>query len=214
MKKEANLNTVKLAKMREGDQENVVECQRLVIGISGASGVVMGIRMLEMLQEIDELETHLIISQAAKIMIAQETEWEIGDVSALADVNHNNQDIGASIASGSFQTIGMIVIPCSIKTLSAIANSFTSDLLSRAADVTLKEGRPLILVVRETPLHRGHIRLMDQAAEAGAVIFPPVPAFYPRPQTIDALVDNFVGRVLARIGIENDNYLHWSGIGK
>ena len=133
---------------------------------------------------------------------------------ALADVNHNYQDIGASIASGSYWTMGMVVIPCSVKTLSAIANSFASDLLSRAADVTLKEGRPLILVVRETPLHRGHIRLMDLAAKAGAVIFPPMPAFYAKPQSIDDVVDNLVGRLLARLGIHNDRYMRWDGMGK
>lgn len=187
---------------------------RLVIGISGASGVVMGIRALETLRAIEEIETHLVLSPAAKITIAQETDWKISAVLALADVVHNYQDIGASIASGSYDTLGMIVIPCSIKTLSAIAHSFAADLLSRAADVTLKEGRPLLLVLRETPLHRGHIRLMDRAAQAGAILFPPVPAFYAKPQTIDDVVDNLVGRVLARMGIENQAYLKWTGLGK
>ncbi|MCJ7700014.1 MAG: UbiX family flavin prenyltransferase [Anaerolineales bacterium] len=187
---------------------------RLVIGISGASGVVMGIRALETLRTIEEIETHLVLSPSAKITIAQETEWKISAVLALADVVHNYQDIGASIASGSYDTLGMIVIPCSIKTLSAIAHSFAADLLSRAADVTLKEGRPLLLVLRETPLHRGHIRLMDRAAQAGAILFPPVPAFYAKPQTIDDVVDNLVGRILARMGIENQAYLKWTGLGK
>ena len=182
--------------------------QRLVVGISGASGVILGIRALEMLREA-EVETHLIISPAAEITIVQETDWQVSDVRALADVTYKHDDIGASIASGSFATMGMLVIPCSIKTLSAIANSYAADLLARAADVTLKEGRPLILVVRETPLHRGHIRLMGLAAETGAVIFPPMPAFYARPQSIDDMVDNFVGRVLARMGIENDLYEEW-----
>jgi len=188
--------------------------RRLIVGISGASGVVMGIRALEILRKIDEIETHLVLSPAANITIAQETDWKIKAVLDLADVVHNYQDIGANIASGSYETMGMVVIPCSIKTLSAVANSFASDLLSRAADVTLKEGRPLLLVLRETPLHRGHIRLMDQAAEAGAIIFPPVPAFYARPQSIDDVVNNLVGRVLARMGIANDAYLIWSGKGK
>jgi 4-hydroxy-3-polyprenylbenzoate decarboxylase len=149
------------------------------------------------------------MSPAAKITIAAETTWKVSEVLKLANVVHNYQDIGAAIASGSFKTMGMLVIPCAVKSLSAIANSFAADLLSRTADVTLKEGRPLILVVRETPLHRGHLRLMDQAAAAGAVIFPPMPAFYAQPQTMDEVVDNLVGRVLARIGIENDQYFKW-----
>jgi len=188
--------------------------KRLVIGITGASGVILGIRTLQVLRENVEIETHLVISPAARTTIAQETDWKISDVLALADVYYNYQDIGAAIASGSFKTAGMIVVPCSIKSLSAIANSYTIDLLSRAADVIIKEGRPLLLVVRETPLHRGHIRLMDQAAEAGAIIFPPVPAFYTRPKTVDDVIDNLVGRVLARIGIENEVYVRWDGMGK
>jgi len=183
--------------------------KRLVIGISGASGAILGIRALEILHEKEEFETHLVISPAAKLTINTETNRTVSEVLSLADVVHNYNDIGASIASGSFNTMGMIVIPCSIKSLSAIANSFASDLLVRAADVTLKEGRPLILVVRETPLHRGHFRLMDQAADAGAVIFPPMPAFYAKPQTLNDIVDNLVGRVLARVGIENNQYFKW-----
>lgn len=188
--------------------------KRLVIGLTGASGVILGIRTLEILRQVDHIETHLVLSPAAKITIAQETGWKVSQVLELADVVHAYQDIGASIASGSVQTMGMIVVPCSIKTLSAIANSLAADLLSRAADVTLKEGRPLLLVVRETPLHRGHIRLMDLAAQSGAILFPPVPAFYARPQTMDEMVDNLVGRLLARIGIQNPHYLAWSGLGK
>jgi len=186
-----------------------VKKQRLVIGISGASGVILGVRALEVLRQIKEVETHLVISPAAKLTITQETDWAIQDVLALADVFHHYSDISASIASGSFATMGMIVLPCSIKTLSAIANSYADNLLVRAADVTLKEGRPLILVVRETPLHRGHLRLMDQTAEAGAIIFPPVPAFYAKPSNVDDLVDNLVGRILARINIENEKYYKW-----
>ena len=185
------------------------EKSRLILGISGASGVILGIRALELMCQFEEIETHLVISPAAKLTISAETDWKFPDVIDLADVVHNYNDIGAAIASGSFKTMGMIVIPCSIKTLSAIANSYADNLLARAADVTLKEGRPLLLVVRETPLHRGHIRLMDQAAEAGAVIFPPVPAFYAKPQSVDEIVDNLVGRVLARIGIQNDQYFKW-----
>lgn len=185
--------------------------RRLVVGISGSSGVILGIRLLQALQG-SEVETHLIASGAARLTIEQETDWKVDDVLALAHTSYNPRDIGAAIASGSFPTIGMVVIPCSIKSLSAVANSYSADLLSRAADVTLKEGRPLLLVVRETPLHRGHIRLMDRAAAAGAVIFPPVPAFYTRPQTVDQLVDNLVGRVLARLGIENERYQRWEGL--
>jgi 4-hydroxy-3-polyprenylbenzoate decarboxylase len=187
--------------------------ERLIIGITGASGVVLGIKALELLRQIEAIETHLVISPAAEVTIAKETDWKISDVLALADVHYSYQDIGAPIASGSFPAFGMIVLPCSVKTLSAIANSFAADLISRAADVTLKEGRPLLLAVRETPLHRGHIRLMDLAAEVGAIIFPPVPAFYTMPQTMDDVVQNLVGRLLARIGIENDAYLKWGGIG-
>ena len=182
---------------------------RLIIGISGASGVILGIRILEVLHQIEEIETHLVLSPAAKLTIAAETDWQPKDVLALANVVHNYNDIGAPIASGSFVTMGMIVLPCSIKTLSAIANSYADNLLVRAADVTLKEGRPLILGVRETPLHRGHLRLMDQAAEAGAVIFPPLPAFYAKPRNMDEVIDNLIGRILARVGIENDWFFQW-----
>ena len=183
---------------------------RLVVGITGASGAILGIRLLEALKPMP-VETHLVLSASARLTIAQETDWQVDDVLALADVTYDPQDIGASIASGSFASLGMVIIPCSTKTLSAVASSYTDDLISRAADVTLKEGRPLVLVVRETPLHPGHIRLMGLAAEAGAVIFPPVPAFYIRPRSIDDIVNNTVGRVLARLGIENNLYQEWKG---
>lgn len=186
---------------------------RLVVSITGASGVILGIRLLEVLQQM-EIETHLVISQAASATIHQETKWRVSDVARLASVNYLSTDIGAAIASGSYTTLGMVVIPCSIKTLSAVANAYSADLISRAADVTLKEGRPLILVVREAPLHPGHLRLMSLAAEAGAVIFPPVPAFYAHPQSLDEVVDNIVGRVLARLDIENDLYTPWVGMKK
>ncbi|MBC8332905.1 MAG: UbiX family flavin prenyltransferase [Anaerolineae bacterium] len=183
--------------------------QRIIVAISGASGAILGIRTLQILRAHLEVETHLVISPSARLTLQQETDWELDDVLALADVIHKHSDISAPIASGSFDTCGMIVIPCSIKSLSAIANSYSDNLLSRAADVTLKEGRPLALVVRETPLHRGHLRLMDLAAQAGAVIFPPVPAFYALPATLDEMIDQIVGRALARLGIENDRYLKW-----
>jgi flavin prenyltransferase len=182
--------------------------RRLVVGISGASGVILGIRLLEALRPT-EIETHLVLSAAGRATIAAETSWKAPEVLALADVAYQPNDIGAAIASGSFQTMGMIVIPCSIKTLSAIANSYAADLLSRAADVTLKEGRPLLLVVREAPLHPGHLRLMSLAARSGAVIFPPVPAFYPHPQSLDDLINQIVGRALQRLGIDNDLYARW-----
>ena len=185
--------------------------RRLIVGITGSSGVILGIRLLQALQD-SQVETHLVVSPAARLTIEQETRWKIDDVLALADVTYNYRDLGARIASGSFTTQAMVVIPCSIKTLSAVANSLAGDLLTRAADVTLKEGRPLLLVVREAPFHRGHIRLMDLAAAAGAVIFPPVPAFYTHPQSVDALINNMVGRVLARLGIENSLYQQWQGI--
>lgn len=181
---------------------------RLVVGISGASGVILGIRLLELIHQLD-IESHLVVSPAAQATIVEETDWKVRDVLALADVHYKHGDIGAAIASGSFTNLGMIVMPCSIKTLSAVANSFAADLLSRAADVTLKEGRPLLLAVREAPLHSGHLRLMSMATEAGAVIFPPVPAFYTRPGTVDEIIENTVGLVLARMGIDNEFYQRW-----
>ncbi|NLF74421.1 MAG: UbiX family flavin prenyltransferase [Chloroflexi bacterium] len=185
---------------------------RLIVGISGASGAILGIRLLEALRQDDSIETHLILTDAAKITIAQETGWKISDVEALADEVHKAGNIGASIASGSFQTKGMVVVPCSIKSLSAIAHSYADDLLARAADVQLKEGRPLVLVVRESPLHLGHLRLMVQAAEIGAVILPPMPAFYSEPQSLDDMINGIVGRILLRLGIANDLYSEWLGL--
>jgi 4-hydroxy-3-polyprenylbenzoate decarboxylase len=186
--------------------------RRLIIGITGASGVIYGIRLLQVLKHGGDIESHLVMSAAAKATIAQETEWKISDVEALASVVHNPNDIGASIASGSFVTMGMVIVPCSIKTLSAIANSYSADLMSRAADVGLKEGRPLILCVRETPLHLGHLRLMTHAAEIGATILPPIPAFYGQPTTIDDIIDGTVGRILLRLGIDNELYTKWKGM--
>ena len=183
---------------------------RLIVAITGASGAILGIRLLETLKSTT-IETHLVLSESAPLTIEHETDWHVEDVLSLANVTYDFHDIGAAIASGSFGTIGMVIIPCSIKTLSAVANSYTDDLLSRAADVTLKEGRPLVLVVRETPYHLGHIRLMSEAALAGAVIFPPVPAYYIRPNSVDDIINNTVGRVLARLGIKTDLYHEWQG---
>ena len=183
---------------------------RLVVGLSGASGAILGIRLMEALTNT-AIETHLVISPAAQTTITYETGWRIKKVRELASAHYSYNDMGACIASGSFSTMGMVVIPCSIKTLSSIANSYNQELLTRAADVNLKEGRPVILVTREAPLHHGHIQLMDQATRSGAVIFPPVPAFYAKPKNLDEVVDNIVGRVLARIGIRNDLYQEWEG---
>jgi len=186
--------------------------KRLIIALSGASGQIYGIRLLEILQQTPEIETHVVISQSAAITIAHETDYSPRDVEALADVVYRTADIGAAIASGSFETLGMIVVPCSIKSLSSIANSYDADLITRAADVQLKEGRNVLLVVRETPLHLGHLRLMTQAAEQGCTLFPPVPAFYSRPQSIDEMVDATCGRILARAGIPNEHYAEWLGL--
>ena len=188
--------------------------QRLIIALSGASGQIYGIRILQLLAQTPDIETHLVLSQAARITIAQETDFAPAQVEALADAVYRPGDIGAAIASGSFPALGMIVAPCSIKTLSAIAHSYANDLIVRAADVQLKEGRPLLLMVRETPLHLGHLRLMTQAAEMGAIIFPPVPAFYARPASLDEMVTHTVGRMLARIGIPNDAYPRWRGVAR
>ncbi len=186
--------------------------KRLIVGMSGASGQIYGIRLLQAVRALGNVETHLVLTPAARITIAQETDWTPRAVEALADVVYRPGDIGAAIASGSFVTAGMIVAPCSIKSLSAIAHSYTDDLLSRAADVQLKEGRPVLLMVRETPLHLGHLELMVQATRIGCVIFPPVPAFYGRPQTLDDIVTGTVGRMLARLGFDNELYERWEGV--
>lgn len=182
---------------------------RLVVGISGASGVAYGIRLLEVLRSRPGLETHLVLTKPAERTIVEETDWRIEDVRALATAVHAPSDIGAPIASGSFATLGMVVIPCSIHTLSAIAYSLADTLLTRAADVTLKERRKLVLVVRETPFHAGHLKAMLAATEAGALVFPPIPAFYGRPKTIDDLVNHTVGRVLDHVGVEHALYRPW-----
>lgn len=187
--------------------------KRLVIGISGASGAVIGIRLLQVLQHPDSgIETHLILSNAARLTIASETTWTVEQVEGLAHVLHPLRNIGASIASGSFKTMGMVIAPCSVKTISSIAHGITDDLISRAADVNLKEGRPVIAVFRETPLHIGHLRTLTQFAEMGGVVFPPVPAFYANLSSIDDMVNQIVGRVLDRIGIDNDLVKRWQGL--
>jgi 4-hydroxy-3-polyprenylbenzoate decarboxylase len=184
---------------------------RIIIGMSGASGIVYGTRILEVLAAREDCETHLVISNGGKLAIGLESDRSVKDIEALADVVHNDQNLAASIASGSFKTDGMVIVPCSMKTLSAVANSYGENLLVRAADVVLKERRPLVLVPREMPLHAGHCRLMYEAALLGAIIAPPVPAFYNRPQTVQAIVDDTVGRLLDLLGIENDVGKRWEG---
>lgn len=184
---------------------------RLVVGISGSSGSIYGIRLLEVLRGVPDLETHLIISAAAKRTILEETDYAIQDVEALASHVYDNRDIGAALASGSFRTGGMVIAPCSIKTVSALANCYAETLICRAGDVALKEGRPLVVVVRETPLHAGHLRQLLALAELGGVILPPMPAFYHRPKTVDDIVNHTVGRVLDRLGIPHGLTTEWTG---
>ncbi|WP_372786678.1 UbiX family flavin prenyltransferase [Phenylobacterium sp.] len=184
------------------------EQPRLVVGISGASGIVYGLRALDAGRELG-VETHLVMSRAAALTLSQETGLSAADVNAKADVVHKVADIGAAIASGSFRTLGMIVAPCSVRTMSEIATGVTSSLLTRAADVTLKERRPLVLMVRETPLHLGHLRTLVKLAEMGAVIAPPLPAFYARPATIEAMVDQSVGRALDLFGLSWTPVKRW-----
>ena len=185
--------------------------KRIIIGISGASGAIYGIRALQILKQNPEIETHLILTHASRLTIEIETDWKVKQVRDLASVSYSDDQIEAQIASGSYQAAGMLIAPCSIKTLSAVANSYADNLLVRAADVQLKEGRPLVLMIRETPLHPGHIRLMGLAAASGAVIFPPVPAFYSNPQSLDEVVSSSVGRALSRLGVENSDYPRWDG---
>jgi 4-hydroxy-3-polyprenylbenzoate decarboxylase len=182
----------------------------LVVAITGATGVIYGVELLRVLKDLGQ-ETHLILSEAAGLSLGLETDYTLEQVRALATVVHNNKDVGASVASGSFRTRGMIVAPCTVKTLSAIANSFTYNLVVRAADVQLKEGRKLVLMVRETPLHKGHLELMARAVDCGAVILPPMPAFYHRPQTIMDLIHQTIGKALDQVGIEHDLFQRWNG---
>lgn len=180
----------------------------LIVGMSGASGVIYGVRLLEMLRAL-QIPSHLVMSKSAEITIAHETDLKIAEVKALATTVHAHHDIAASISSGSFRTRGMIIAPCSMRSMSEIATGVTSSLLTRAADVVLKERRRLVLMVRETPLHTGHLRSMTQLSEMGAIIAPPVPAFYARPDSIDAMVDHTVGRVLDLFEIETGKVRRW-----
>ena len=182
--------------------------KRLIVGISGASGVAYGVRLLEALKPLD-VETHLVLSQSAEVTLAYETDYKVADVQALADVAYSVRDIGAAIASGSFPSAGMIVAPCSIRSMSEIATGVTSNLLTRSADVTLKERRRLVLLVRETPLHTGHLRTILTLSEIGAVIMPPVPAFYALPETVEDIVDHTVGRALDLFDIDSDLVRRW-----
>lgn len=185
---------------------------RVVVAITGASGAVYGYRLLQVLSARTDVETHLVASGAGIATVAHELDVTAPELREMADVVHRPSEIGATIASGSFTTAGMIVAPCSIKTLSAIANCYSSDLVARAADVTLKERRPLVLLVRETPFHIGHLRLMLAAAEAGAIIAPPVPAFYQRPSSLDDIVDHTVHRALAHLGLPDAGVEPWAGL--
>ena len=186
----------------------MTEKRRIIVGISGASGIVYGVRMLEALRAAG-LETHLVMTRSAQITLGHEMPLKPADVFALADVNHRVDNLSAAISSGSFETMGMVVSPCSIRSLSEIATGVTSSLLSRAADVVLKERRRLVLMVRETPLHLGHLRTMTQVTEMGAIVMPPVPAFYTLPATIDDIVNHSVGRALDLFGIESDLVRRW-----
>lgn len=185
--------------------------KKIIVGISGASGAIYGIRILEVLHLDPEMEIHLVISPQAKKTIAIETGWTIKQVEEMASFVYDNSDLGAAISSGSFRTQGMAIAPCSIKTMGSIAMSLNDNLLTRAADVTLKERRKLVLVVRETPLHLGHLRSMVSLTETGAVILPPVPAFYHLPKTLDDIINQTIGKVLDQLDIDNELFQRWSG---
>ena len=186
--------------------------QRLIVAITGASGTIYGVRILEALKAAN-IESHLVMSDSAKLTMAAETDYKPGEVEEMADVVHSAKNVGATISSGSFNSMGMVIAPCSIRTLSEIASGVTSSLVSRAADVVLKERRKLVLLVRETPLHAGHLRSMSQVTEYGAIVMPPVPAFYARPQTLDKMVNHTVGRALDLFGIGNSLVTRWGGMG-
>ena len=185
--------------------------KRIIVGISGASGPQYGIRLLEVLKELEDVETHLIITEAAKKNIQLESDWKVKEVEALADFVYKNNNLAASISSGSFRTEGMVVAPCSVKTLSGLANSFNTNLLIRAGDVTLKEKRKLILIFRETPIHLGHLRLMTHLAKIGATLMPPVPAFYHHPKSIQDLIDHTIGKILDHFGFDHQLFHRWEG---
>lgn len=185
--------------------------KRIIVGIGGASGVIYGVRLLEKLRAADEVETHLVLGQAASMTLKYETDWTPADMRALADVNYKSSDLAAAISSGSFKTDAMVVPACSMKTLSGVVHSYADNLLVRAADVCLKERRPLILMPRETPLHTGHCKLLYEASLMGAIIVPPMPAMYAKPQTVDDIIDHTVGRVLDLLGIDCDFVNRWRG---
>jgi len=184
---------------------------RLIVGISGASGVIYGIRLLEALKTMPDVETHLVLSKGAKLNIAIETQRQAKEVESLADVVHSDQNLAATIASGSYPTDGMAIVPCSMKTLSGVVNSYAESLLVRAADVVLKEHRRLVLVPRETPLHVGHCRLLLEAAQMGAVMVPPMPAFYNDPQSVDDIINHTVGRLLDLFNVDSGLVKRWKG---
>lgn len=186
--------------------------KRLIVAITGASGTIYGVRILEALRGLN-VESHLVMSDSAKLTMAAETDYKPTQIEALADFVHSAKNIGASISSGSFHTMGMVIAPCSIRTLSEIATGVTSSLVSRAADVILKERRHLVLLVRETPLHAGHLRSMTQVTEYGAIVMPPVPAFYARPTTLDEMVNHTVGRCLDLFDLDNNMVKRWDGMG-
>ena len=186
--------------------------RRIVVGITGSTGSIYGIRLLEVLREAPGVEAHLVLSGPGKQTLLAETDYTVKDVEALAHAVHDNRDIGSSLASGSFRTAGMAIAPCSIKTLSDLAVCHSDTLVARAGDVCLKEGRPLVVVVRETPLHVGHLRQMTALAEMGGVILPPMPAFYLRPQSVAEIVDHTVGRILDRLGVEHSLVPEWPGL--
>lgn len=188
-----------------------VDPKRLIVGITGASGAIYGVRLLRLLQQT-AIETHLVMSRSAKIALAQELDIKVSDVAALADVVHQVDNIGATISSGSFKTLGMVIAPCSMRSLSEIASGVTSSLVTRAADVVLKERRRLVLMVREAPLHVGHLKSMAAATEIGAVIYPPVPAFYARPKSLEQMVDHTLGRVLDLFDIPTEAVSRWGGL--
>jgi len=184
---------------------------RLIVGITGSSGVIYGIRLLETLRGMPGVETHLILSRGARTNIALETTWSREEVEALADVVHSERNLAASISSGSFPTDGMVIVPCSMKTLSGVVHSYADNLIVRAADVVLKERRRLVLVPRESPLHVGHTRLLHEAALMGAIVCPPIPAFYNRPRTLDDILDHSVGRILDLFGLDSGRVKRWQG---
>jgi 4-hydroxy-3-polyprenylbenzoate decarboxylase len=190
-----------------------VRTRRIVVALTGATGVAIGVRTLQILAAMPDVETHLVVSPAAAVTLRHETDLRVEDLAELATETHRIAAIGDSIASGSYPVHGMIITPCSVKTLSAVANCYSDNLITRAADVTLKEGRPLVLVFREAPLHKGHLRLMQAAADAGAILMPPVPAFYPRPASVDELIDHIARRGLSRLGLEEASGPAWLGLG-